>query len=146
VIRHYRVPPGQLVPALAGAALFLLVGLGGLTQPLHKVGAGGLIVAVLAVAAGCLAAALALTTQATLTPAGIRYRANLRSGTVPWASAASFRIGRARSWGNWSCVVVSVSGRGDVRLPITGSRAYVERAISEIEAYSAALTTTVPEG
>jgi uncharacterized membrane protein YedE/YeeE len=146
VTRRYRVPAGQLVPALLGAAIFLLIALGGLSQPWRQVGIGGVIVAVLAGGAGCLAAALALTTQTTLTPAEISYRSNFRSRTIPWASATSFRVGRARSWGNWSCVVVDVSGRGDVRIPITGSRSYVERVIGELEAYRAGLGTVTVSG
>jgi hypothetical protein len=146
VTRRYRVPAGQLVPALICAALFLLVALGTLTQPWHKVGIGGAVLAVLAGGAGGLAAALALTTQVTLTPAEISYRSNFRSGTIPWASATSFRVGRARSWGNWSSVVVGVSGRGDVRIPITGSRGYVERVIGELEAYRAGLDTVTVSG
>jgi hypothetical protein len=134
------------VPALLGAALFLLIALGGLTQPSRQVGIGGVIVAVLAGGAGCVAAALALTTQVTLTPAEISYRSNFRSRAIPWASATSFRVGRARSWGNWSCVVVSVSGRGDARIPITGSRSYVERVIGELEAYRAGLGTVTVSG
>jgi hypothetical protein len=140
------VPAGQLVPALVGAGLFLLIGLGAFSQPSSSVGVGGVIVAVLACGAGLLAAALALTTHATLTPAAIEYRSNLRSGTIPWMSASSFSVGRARSWGNWSTVVVHVTGRGDVRIPITGSRSYVERAIGEIKEYRAGLDTVSMSG
>lgn len=139
MIRRYRVPAGQLVPALMASALFLLIGLSALAQPWRQVGVGGVIIAVLAGGAGCLGAVTALTTQVTLTPAEISYRSNLRVGTIPWASAASFRVGRARAWGNWSCVVVDVTGRGDVRIPIAGSRQHVERIIGEIEAYRAGL-------
>jgi len=139
VIRRYRVPAGQLVPALIGAALFLLVGLGGLGQPWSQIGAGGVVVAFLAAGAGVVAAAIVLTTQVTLSPAEISYRSNLRRRTIPWASAASFRVGRARSWGNWSCVVVDVRDGGEVRIPVAGSRKYVERVIGEIEAYRAGI-------
>jgi hypothetical protein len=139
VTRRYRVPAGQLVPALAGAGLFLLVGFGALSEPWSKVGAGGAIIAVLTFAAGGLTAALALTTQVTLTRDEISYRSNLRSHAIPWASVASFRVGRAPGWGNWSCVMVNVSGRGDVRIPIAGSRRYVRRVIGELEAYRAGL-------
>jgi hypothetical protein len=45
------------------------------------------------------------------------YRINLRHGTIPWASATSFRVGRARARGTWSWVVAAVSGRGDARIP-----------------------------
>ncbi len=139
-IRRYRVPASQLVPALVCAALFLLVGLSALAEPWRQVGAGGLVMAVLAGGVGVLAGALALTTQVTLAPAEISYRSNLRHRTIPWESAASFRVGRARSWGHWSCVVVDVGGGGDVRIPVAGSRRYVERIIGEIEAYRAGLS------
>jgi Bacterial PH domain len=139
VIRRYRVPAGQLVPALVGAGLFLLVGLGGIGQPWRQVGVAGVIVAFLAVGVGAVAVAMVLTTRVILTPAEISYRSSLRRGAIPWASVLSFRVGRARSWANWSCVVVDVSGRGDVRIPITGSRSYVERVITEIEAFRAGL-------
>lgn len=126
-----------------GGALFILVALGAAAQPWRQVGAGGVIIAVLAGGAGCVAVAMALTTQVTLTPAEISYRANLRRSAIPWAAVRSFRVGRARAWGTWSCIVVEVSGRGDVRIPITGSRPYVERVLGEVEAYRAGLGADV---
>ena len=82
VTRRYRVTVGQLVPALMGGGLFILVALGAAAQPWRQVGAGGVIIAVLAGGAGCVAATMALTTQVTLTPAEISYRASLRRGAI----------------------------------------------------------------
>lgn len=140
---RYRVPASQLVPALICSAVFVLIGLSSFSEPWRQVGVGGAIVAVLAGGVGCLVAAMALTTRVTLTPAEISYRSNLRRGTIAWACAASFRIGRAPGWGSWSCVVVDVRDGGDVRIPIAGSRRYVERVIGEIEAYRAGLAADV---
>jgi len=139
--RHYRTPAGQLVAWLICSAVFVLIGLSVLSQPSHKVGAGGVIVAVLAFAVGCVGAALRLTTDVKLTPAEISYRSNFRRRTIPWASVESIRVGRAPGFGSWSCVVVDVIERGGVRLPVAGSRDYVERVMGELEAYRAGLGT-----
>jgi hypothetical protein len=86
VIRRYRVPASQLVPWLICSAVFVLIGVSVLTQPLHRVGVGGVIVAVLAGGVGCVGAALRLTIDVMLTPAEISYRTNFRRRTIPWAS------------------------------------------------------------
>jgi hypothetical protein len=119
----------------------MLVGLSVLSQPLHKVGAAGVIVAVLVFALGCVGAALRLTTAVTLTPAEISYRSNFRLRAIPWASVESFRVGPAPGWGRSSCVVVDVRQRGSVRIPVAGSSSYVERVLAELEAYRAGLGT-----
>ena len=139
VVRRYRVPATQLVPALIAAALFLLVGLGALSEPWRQVGVGGVVIAVLGGGAGVYAAAVALTNQVTLTPAGISYRSNLRSAAIPWALVESFRVGPSARWGGWSCVLVDVSQRGSVRLPVAGARRYVRRTMAEFDAYRAGL-------
>ncbi len=140
MIRRYRLPASQLVPGLMCAALFLLVGLSALAEPWRQVGVGGAIVAVLAGGVGCLAGALALTNHVTLTPAEISYRSNLRSGTIPWASVESFRVGQAPGRGFWSCVVAEVRQRGSVRLPVAGTQRYVRETIAEFETYRAGLS------
>lgn len=141
VSRRYRAPVSQLVAWLVCSAVFILIGLSVLTQPLHRVGVGGVIVAVLAFAVGCLGAALRLTTAVTLTPVEISYRYNFRRRAIPWASVESFRVGPAPGWGSWSCVVADVTGRGGVRIPLVGSRRYVQRIMGELEAYRAGLGT-----
>jgi len=103
------------------------------------VGVGGVVVAVLAFIVGCVGAALRLTTDVTLTPAGISYRSNFRRRAIPWASVESFRVGPAPGWGSWSCVVVEVRQGGGVRVPAVGSKRYVERIMGEFEAYRVAL-------
>jgi len=123
------------------AALFLLVGLSALAEPWRQVGVGGVIVAVLAGGAGCLAGVMALTTQVTLTPAEISYRSSLRSGTIPWASVESFRVGRRPGQGMWSFVVLDVRLRGSIRLPVAGTQRYVSRIVTEFEAYRTGLST-----
>ena len=127
------------MPWLICSAVFILIGLGGLTQPLHRQGAGGVIVAGLAVGVGCAGAALRLTTDVTLTPLEISYRYNFRRRTISWASVESFRVGPTPGWGNWSCVVVDVRRRGSVRIPIVGRLPYVQRIMGEIVAYRAGL-------
>jgi hypothetical protein len=97
------------------------------------------IVDILIAGVGFAGAALRLTTYVTLTPAEISYRSNFRRRTIAWPEAESFRVGRASGFGNWSCVVVDVRGRGGVRIPIAGSRPSVERIIGEIHAYRAGL-------
>ena len=140
-VRRYRVPASQLAPWLICSALFVLIGLSALTEPLHQVGVGGVIVAILAGAIGCVGAALRLTVDVTLTPVEISYRYNFRRRAIPWASVESFRLGRAPG-SSWSCVVVDVrvgdTVRG-VRVPVSGTRRYVSRVIAEFEAYRAGL-------
>ena len=139
VIRRYRAPASQLVPWLICSAVFILIGLSVLTQPSHRVGVGGVILAVLAGGVGCVGAALRLTTNVTLTPLEISYRYNFRRRAIPWASVESFRVAPAPGWGNWSCVVVDMRLRGGVRLPVVGTRRYVRRIMAELEAYRAGL-------
>lgn len=133
--RRYRVPASQLVPWLIVSAGFIMIGLSVLTQPLHQVGPGGVVAAAVALAVGCVGAALRLTVDVTLTPAGISYRYNFRRRAIPWASIDSFRIAPAPGWGSWWCIAVDVQQRGDIRIPVAGSRRYVQRVISELEAY-----------
>jgi hypothetical protein len=123
------------------SAVFILIGVSIATQPLHEAGVGGVIFGVLVIALGCVGAALRLTTDVALTPTEISYRTNFLRRTVPWISVESFRVGRASGWGSWSCVVVEVRQRGSVRIPIAGSRDYVERVLGELEAYRAGLGT-----
>jgi len=137
VNRRYRPPASQLVPWLVISAFFVLIGLGQLGQP--RQGVGGMIVDVLIAGIGMAGAALRLTTNVTLAPAEISYRSNFRRRAIPWPEAESFRVGRASGFGNWSCVVVGVRDGADVRIPIAGSRPYVERVIGEIRAYRAGL-------
>jgi hypothetical protein len=138
VIRRYRVPASQLAPWLICSAVFVLIGLSVLTQPLHQVGIGGVIVAIMAGAIGCAGAALRLTVDVTLTPVEISYRYNFRRRAIPWASVESFRVGRAPG-SSWSCVVVDVRVGDSVRLPVAGTRRYVSRIIAEFEAYRVGL-------
>ena len=95
MIRRFRVPASQLVLALMDAALLLLVGLSALTEPWRKVGVGDVIMPVLAGGAGVYAAAVALTTHVTLTPAEISYRANHRSAAIRPGGARGGRRGEA---------------------------------------------------
>jgi len=129
------------VAALIVSAVFILIGLSVLSQPLHKVGAGGAVVAALAFAVGCVGAALRLTIDVTLTPDEISYRYNFRRRTIRWTSVESFRVGPAPGWGSWSCIVVEVRQRGGVRIPVVGSRRYVQRVLGEFEEYCAGLGT-----
>lgn len=139
MIRRYRVPVTQLVPWLICSAVFVLIGLGVATQPLHAAGVGGVIVGILVAAFGCVGAALRLTTYVALMPTEISYRLNFRRKTIPWASVESLRIGHAPGLGSWSCIVVNMKHGGGLRLPVVGSRHYVERVLGEFEAYRAEL-------
>lgn len=139
VSRRYRVPASQLVPWLIVSSVFVLIGLSVLSQPLHQVGIGGVVVAVLAFVMGCAGAALRLTTDVTLTPTDISYRYNFRRRAIPWTLVESFRVEPAPGWGSWSCIVVDVRQRGGVRVPVVGSKRYVQQVIAEFEAYRAGL-------
>lgn len=119
--------------------MFVLIGLSLLTQPLHRVGVGDVIVAVLTAGVGCTGAALRLTVDVTLMPEGISYRYNFRRRAIPWGSVEWFRVGSAPGWGSWSCVVVGLRMGESVRLPIAGTRRYVLRIVAEFEAYRAGL-------
>lgn len=125
------------MPWLICSSAFIVIGLGVLTQPPRHVGAGGVIVAVLAGGVGCVGAASRLTTHATLTPSGISYRYNFRGRTISWASVESFRIAPAPGWGNWSCIEVNTRLAGSVRLPIAGTQRYLRRVLGELDAYRA---------
>jgi hypothetical protein len=138
--RHYRPPAGQLMAALIVSAVFILIGLSTLTGPLQP---GDVVVAVLLCALGCVGSALRLTTDVEVTRDDISYRLNFRRRAIPWVSVESFRVGRAAGFGSWSCVVVDVSQRGYVRIPIAGRRLYVERVLGELEEYRQAMTTAI---
>lgn len=122
-----------------------MIGLGVATQPLHRAGAGGVIVGVVVGGIGCAGAALRLTTDVTLTPLAISYRYNFRRRAIPWASVESFRVGAASGRGGWSCVVVNTRLGDNVRLPVAGTKRYVRRIIGELEAYRAGLGLPLAE-
>jgi hypothetical protein len=133
------------VPWLICSAVFILIGLSVLAEPMRQVGGvSGVIVGVLTLVLGCAGAALRLTTDVTLTPAEISYRYNFRRRAIAWASVESFRVGPAPGWGSWLCVVVDLRQGSDVRIPVAGSRRYVQRIMGEIEAYRAALVRQPP--
>jgi hypothetical protein len=136
VSRRYRVPAGQLVVTLMASGVFVLIGVSMLAQP-RGTGPGGAAVAVLCVVIGCAVVVLRLTTDVTVTPAGISYRANFRRRAIPWASVGSLGVGPAPR--GWKCIVVGVNQAGEVRIPVAGSRRYVQRVLGEIEAYRAGL-------
>lgn len=74
---------------------------------------------------------------------GLVYYRYLRRKTIPWASIASFLVGRARggsSWSSWSTLVVELSVSGQVVVgSLVGTRRFVEHVIAEIDEFRAEL-------
>jgi hypothetical protein len=144
VVRRYGMHAIQIVPALMLAALLLFMVLGPLSESRRQVGVGGVVVAVLVAAGIVLVPVWVLTTHVTLTPAEISYRGNFRSGTIPWTSVESVRVGRQSGRSALWCVVVEVRFLGSVQLPVAGPKRYVHGKVTEFEAYRAWLSAQPP--
>jgi hypothetical protein len=142
VARRYR----SAIPVTVGWVVGLFVLLLGLDMVIYgaRAGGGATGVGVVVMVGACVVVGDAVASYAELTPAGLAYRYTFRRKVIPWDCLESLHIGRGPGISVLSGLWVDVRGGGPVLVgSIAGTRRYVGRVISDIEAYRRHVQLTV---
>ena len=97
--------------------------------------------AIIILASVAIAAAL-WTNSLSVDDEGISYRYNFKRNTVRWTSIESFGIVPGSGMGPWSSLQINVRSSSGLRVgSITGTKEYVTRVASELEAIRSKVMT-----